>query len=169
MILYIIYFFLTILLLGVFVQDWKFRAIHWGFIPAISICLLALNIQEHSFGEILVFNIIGNQLFITLQLAVGWAYFKIKKKTNLFIDEIIGKGDIYFIYATGLGFLFPEFLLYYTTALLFSLITHLSVQKFIINKSIPLAGYMGIWMILFQAIIKFTNLQIENIISLSSK
>ena len=145
MTLHLLTFFLAIILLLVFFQDLKKRTIHVG-LP-ILIFLLALIINYISPG--LTFSVIlYNIAFVCINIIGLTLYFSFKSKILINpIDTFIGLGDIVFFLALTPLFSLKPFIMFFILGLLFSLLIHSVLLIFKRVKTIPLAGYLSIFIV----------------------
>jgi hypothetical protein len=133
---------ITCLLLAIAIEDFRFRAVHWFLFPAIFLLLSALSYHQHILSFSLK-NAAVNCFFIGTQLLLTTLYFSFRKRkvVNLF-ESYIGLGDIAFLISISGAFPTPDFILFYISSLLLTL---LIFAGFIIYKKntvfqIPLAG-----------------------------
>ncbi len=137
---------MAVVLLFVFFQDLKNRSIH--IILPILIFVLGLLINYMSLD--LSFEVVlYNAIFIVINIVGIVVYFSIKNKamTNP-IDKSIGMGDISFFIAIVPLFNFRSFILFFISGLVFSLMAHGIYSLFEKNATIPLAGYLSLFLIL---------------------
>ncbi len=126
-------------------QDLKFRFLDVKY----AVLLLLLCIWYHienpllNYGNILL--ILG---FIGLNLVLLIAYFSLKKGRFFNpIDRLLGLGDIVFFMAIAPLFLVHQYILFFISGLLFSLVLTLSLRLVTKKeKNLPLAGYMSIYL-----------------------
>lgn len=139
--------------LVIFYQDVTTRSVVWYLFPAVAaIGVLHAYGELHSWQNVLVQTGI-NMGMLLLQVVLLKLYFILKKQRGGFIDNQIGIGDILFLIACC-GYFSPiNFLFFYCTGLLFSLFLHLVIN--LVSKgykqegSVPLAGYLALFMIFF--------------------
>ena len=137
---------IVVVLTGIAVQDFRLRAIHWLWIPALAALFVVQN-ADHLPTSALLFNLGFNLAFLLLQAIVLTIWFSMRERkfTNI-IDRYIGLGDILFFVALAFAFEPVSFVLVFTVTLLFSLIGY---GGFLLlrphsNQQIPLAGLMAI-------------------------
>jgi hypothetical protein len=138
-----------VLLLLITVQDFRFRAISWIWIPLLFISVLAKALFV-SDSLVVLDSIMQNILFIVLQMGVLILYFSIrKKKFESVINSYIGWGDILFFVAIAPALCFGNFLLFIVFSILFILISYsiLSIFKINTDKQIPLAGIQSVFLL----------------------
>jgi hypothetical protein len=140
---------LIVLFIFIFYQDYKTRLVYWFLYFFVGFFGTLLHLNHASWTTIL-FESILNISMILILIGLGFCYSKFILKKE-FIDESIGKGDLFLFFS--LCFLFPTIIFWvlFLTSLIFSLLIHFFVKK---DTNIPLAGYMS----LFFASILFTSL-----------
>jgi hypothetical protein len=138
--------FLIPILLLIFLQDLKKRTIHVG-LP-IVIFLLALLVNYISLD--LNFSVIAyNVTFVLINIIGLTLYLSFKSKSFVNpIDTYIGLGDIVFFLALTPLFNLKPFILFFILGLLFSLLMHVAFMLFKRIQTIPLAGYLSLFLIL---------------------
>lgn len=142
---FIIALLIILVLAGIAFQDLRLRAIHWLWLPALAGLFLwdgllhaDLNIVLQNFGY--------NMAFLVLQFAVLTLWFSLKEgRFSNIVDRYLGLGDVLFFVAIALAFSVHNFIIVFTCALLFSLVSYLIyiLVKPNANKHIPLAGLMA--------------------------
>ncbi len=126
----------------IFYQDSKDRMVYWFLYLAVGILGFSIQLFYHSWQSILTETSI-NLFFVLVLILMSYIYTKFITGKK-FINESIGKGDI-FLFLTS-TFLFPilTFCILFIVSLLFSLIIHLMVSiKKENDITVPLAGYMS--------------------------
>jgi hypothetical protein len=134
---------LILTLLIIFLQDIKFRAVHWFLFPivlALSIWV-GLNFTdiENMFLSLSFF--LFSMGFLTLYISL-----KHKKLTNITIG-FFSWGDILLLLAIIPLFSFHLYLIFFTLGTIGTLLVHgivLTVSK--VDKTIPFAGYMSLFL-----------------------
>lgn len=137
-------------------QDFKSRSILW-FLPLI-IFLISLSHGVRS-NENILNDILLSVAFLVLQLTAVLLYLAIKNKTlkiNL-TEDYLGLGDVLFFLAITPLYPFQTFLLVIVIGLIFSLIGHLIVSKITHDSTVPLAGWMSIFILFFNTINLISN------------
>lgn len=135
--------FLLILVFGmVFLQDFKERLVSVYLYFLIAFLGILLYYLESTDYTVMLFEIALNFLLVSLVLGIAFLVSKLIFKRK-FINYSMGIGDIVMFFT--LCFLFPSipFVLFFVFSLFFSLLVHLFVEKK--NKTVPLAGYMGLF------------------------
>jgi len=142
------------LLIIVFLQDLKFKAISWVFFPLISGLLIAY--QYFSTGkqiEIILINTGISASFLLVQLLLLALYFKIAKKDFKLLLSSIGLGDVLFFFVLCFAFSPFKYVTFYIFSLIFSLITALMVGlkgskiQSTELQLIPLAGIQAVLLV----------------------
>lgn len=132
---------LTIAFGAILYQDVKERLVYWFLFPIVALCIGWL-FYSNTLPELFLASIIANLMFVSTLLLIVFLYSKFK--LNMKFDQVIGLGDILFFLAVCFSFSTLSFLVVFISALVFSLILHLSVK----NKKrsfVPLAGYMSLF------------------------
>ena len=135
---------ITVLLITAY-QDFKERAISWLLLPTI----LGLGITNAIVNRLDLNQLIASTLFVSCVLLLVYLVFVIKRKSFKlnFTDVYLGIGDILFFYAIIPFFEFNDYLLIFSAGLSFSLISHFIYSLFYKSTSIPLAGWLSIFLI----------------------
>ncbi len=137
---------LTIILIFVFFQDFRKRTIH--VVLPVVLFILALVINYYSANLKLV-TIVYNLVFVLVNITGLFLYFSLKEKKFVNpIDSHIGLGDLVFFIAITPLFNLKPFILFFILGLLFSLILHVGFTFFKHVKTIPLAGYLSLFLII---------------------
>lgn len=126
-------------------QDFKERAVFWFLFPLLAISLCTLQIMHISTPFFYV-SIVTNIALITLILVLLYLYARFILKED-FIDHSLGLGDVLFFYALGIGFPPISFSLLFASSILFSLLVYLVLKKKLNVKTVPLAGFMALYLI----------------------
>ncbi|AXT18316.1 hypothetical protein D7030_08345 [Flavobacteriaceae bacterium AU392] len=140
------YFFLIGVLYIIFYQDIKNREIH----VILPILIFSLSLVVNYFSIDLNFNsILYNVAFILINTIGLILYFSLKARefTNP-IDKSIGLGDLIFLLGITPLFNFKAFVLFFILGLIFSLILYGTTRVFKKTFTIPLAGYLSIFLII---------------------
>ena len=137
-------------LLLTFLQDWKFRAVHWVVFPVLgATALFLLKISLIGHWEILIYNA---AFLITVIFCLS-AYVMIKEGrfVNLF-REHFGFGDLLFLLVIIPLFSPQNYILFFITGMFLSALLHLllTIKKPI--STIPLAGYLAIYLLLLKIV-----------------
>lgn len=141
-------------------QDFKERKVFWFLFP-IAMVLFGVvhfrNIREPS----IFFDYLSlNALLVTLIIVLLYGYSRFIAK-NKFLNHSLGLGDILFFYAFAAGFPTLTFIFLFTNAVLFSLLSFLVLKKKFRLQTVPLAGFMGlflVFMMCFEIIFKSPSL-----------
>ncbi|MCX6232980.1 MAG: hypothetical protein NTZ33_15730 [Bacteroidetes bacterium] len=95
--------FLTLILLNCFIifyQDYKSRAVMWIFFPTLFLLLFIKSFLKYDIHEILFNKLLLNLLILIIISCSVIIYFSFKgKKIKSIINEMIGWGDIFFLFA----------------------------------------------------------------------
>jgi len=132
-------------LLITFWQDWKFRAVHWLVFLALALTAIFSTQQSGSFD---ISHTTLNVIFV-LAVTTGlflWLSLKEGKFVNLF-ENYFGFGDFLFLISVTPFFAPTNFFLFFISGMLLSAITHASISRSIAQPTIPLAGYLAIYLL----------------------
>jgi hypothetical protein len=129
-------------LIIVLIQDIKERQVYWFLFPIIGICSGVL-LYQNMFSELFFTTLIVNLLFVLILLLVVFLYSKLKLKANL--SETFGLGDALLFFALIFTFSSITFIVLFVFGLLFSLVLHLFLSRKSKQKTVPLAGYLGLF------------------------
>lgn len=133
----------------VFIQDLKFRAIH-VMLPAI-LFILGLVIFYIAQKEWMLLGY--NALFLVSTFAGLYVYLMIKNKTVITsLSKTMGLGDILFFIAVVPFFGFHNYILYFITGMLFSIIGFLLIRMLSKTNLVPLAGLLSLYMVLLMGV-----------------
>lgn len=143
---------LIAVLLFIFFQDIKHKAVYWFLFP--MVLLLGLFIRWEQIGIDFVYNLI----FITFLMLALSAYLTLKNRKWINpLEGFFALGDVLFLVAISPFFAFQSYVLFFTTGCLFVLSVHLVlllIKK--TNREIPFAGYLAFY---------FTGTILVNLIS----
>ena len=137
-------FILIAAFIAVFVQDYKARQVYWFLFPVLGLAGGTL-FYHHSQPEVFRISVLVNIFMVSLVMFVIYLYAKIKLKSGLF--SVIGSGDLWFFLALAVSFSNLAFIILFAGSLLFSLVLHLVLTKKQKHLTVPLAGYMSLFMI----------------------
>jgi len=140
---------LLVTLMFVIYQDLSTRTIH--VVLPIAIFVMGLLINSYV-SHLHVSTVLSNILFILINIGGLMLYTTLKaQKINNPINKTLGLGDILFFIAITPLFNFKTFILFFVLGLMFSLITHGFSNIFKRIQTIPLAGYLALFLILNMA------------------
>lgn len=151
--------FILVIVLGVILyQDITARTIH-AILPLLVFVLACI---LNYFSDYLNFyNLIYNITFIFINILGLVLYFSFKSKTfKNPIDNTLGLGDVMFFLAITPLFNLKPYILFFVLGLLFSLIVFSITSFFKKVKTVPLAGYLAMFLIL--------NIVIKNIFKIET-
>lgn len=135
-----------IILMLIFYQDLKDRAVNWVLFPGLALLGFLLSMSEVGW-ESTMMNALFNMGVLTVELSVTFLYFFVKtKQVRGFINIKLGIGDIWMLFALSFSFSPVFYTLFILTALILSLIFALLGKK---NQTIPLAGYLSLFYFMF--------------------
>ncbi|WP_396591869.1 hypothetical protein [Allomuricauda sp. R78024] len=148
----------VIVLLLIFVQDLKHRAIHITLPVLVAAIGLYFFISEHR-----DYTIIGYNFFFLLITFVGlYLYLVIKnnKIINLFLS--VGVGDLLFFVAVIPYFSTINYILYFITGMMFSILVFIIIKILSKTELVPLAGLLAIYFMILKGIFYWMNLDFFN-------
>nr|WP_299338462.1 general secretion pathway protein [Allomuricauda sp.] len=134
-------------LVGISIQDFRDRLVYWILFPVLGILLVTVHSLCSPHIWVLGLNVLMNLLLIAAVLLLTYLYSKIFRKEP-FVDHSLGLGDILFFVAMALGFPTVTFLVLFVCSLLFSLLSFMTFKERFKNPTVPLAGLMGVFLIL---------------------
>lgn len=141
---------LIILLVGISYQDIRSRQIHIFLLSILLLITITLNYLTNGLSYIDTIKIIG---FVLINIIGLFVYYSVKSRRLINpIDKFLGFGDIIFLIAVSPLFTLNKFILFFVTGLLFSLFIHLIIKNFSENKTIPLAGYLSVYLLIFMGV-----------------
>ncbi len=86
--------------------------------------------------------------FVVINIIGVTLYFSFKNKSFVNpVDSMIGLGDILFFVAITPLFNLKSYILFFIVGMLFSLVIHIIVNAFKKQKTVPLAGYLALFLI----------------------
>lgn len=149
---------LVLLLLFLFYQDLRYRAVYWFLFPVLLILIMLIAKQQISLQQILI-NSLYSLAFILIQLFLLSLYFSFKHKKIIDITtHHLGWGDILFLLVVAFYFSPLNYIAFYVaslaTVLLLSLV--LMVKERTATLKIPLAGLQALFF-LFIALADWTT------------
>lgn len=139
---------IALLLLGVvFVQDLRARAVSIILFPLLLGCFTCMALAANAVAEVLEWASL-NVLFLTLQLVLLYLYFWLKNRGyTAVVGQSMGWGDILFWLVACVLFSPANFILFFLSSLVFSLVLHLVLSRFSTaahRATVPLAGYQAL-------------------------
>ncbi len=157
MVLNIGYVLLIILLFLVLYQDSKMRTLH--VIIPVLVFVVSLLINYVSL-DLEFKDILKNIGFLLLNITGLTLYFSLKRKAfSNPINRDIGLGDIVFFIAITPLFKLETFIVFFVIGLVFSLVLYTIVLWFKKIETIPLAGYLSLYLVI--------NLTIQNVFNIN--
>ena len=137
---------LGISFLLIFFQDNKNREVYWFLFPLVAVfcgILFYVNTLFVLFLNALVLNC----LFVLILIIIIGLYSRLKLKTSIL--KTIGLGDILLFFALTFSFSTIAFIIFFISALIFSLGLHVYRTKNMTqNTTVPLAGYMSLFFLM---------------------
>ena len=160
MIVILLYILISVVLTGIIYQDIKLRAIHFALPLLLVACTIALWCLT---SPLEIIEILYSTGFLVLCLLAIIVQYSIKEKAikNPF-NKVFGVGDIVYLIAIVPLFSFRNYLLFIVTGMVFALIFHIIMQQFQQETTIPLAGYLSLYLIIIMGILAI-NQQLEHL------
>lgn len=147
-----------LLLLVIAVQDIRKRTIHLILLVLVFLFSLIIN---HFEKELELRFIVNNMVFIFLNISGLFLYYIIKTKRLLNpLKDKIGLGDVIFFIAITPLFNLNVFALFFIVSLAASLLLHIFISKKKKHQTVPLAGYLSIFLIFFLLSDKFLDIKL---------
>lgn len=135
---------LSINLLVLAWQDFKGRFVNIYWLGISAVLLIIYSLTSNQWKIALTYTII-NELILTIQIIVVWAYFSLKQmKIVALCRDYLGLGDILFMLILGIGFHPVYFVIFLLISCLIALLVYGSL--FYLQKktiTIPLAGILA--------------------------
>lgn len=137
---------LVLCLLTIFFQDWRYRKIHIA-LPVLILVFCFLSIDQRYVLQLR--NMAYNMAFFLTVLGILVVYMSIKNKQFLNpFDNYFGLGDLLFYLTISPLFLLNQYIIFFILSMLFSIILQLLLKKFIKEKTVPLAGFSALLLLL---------------------
>lgn len=125
-------------------QDIKDRMVYWILFPIVGV-FLGLKFWFKSTPDTFFVLCGTNVVLVTCMLGILWVYTKFIRNTG-FLNTTFGLGDVLFLYAFALGFPPVTFTILLCFSILFALLLHLISSIWQRKETIPLAGYMSLFL-----------------------
>ncbi|MFY0602964.1 MAG: general secretion pathway protein [Flavobacteriaceae bacterium] len=149
---------IILLLFLTFYQDMKERKVMLIVLVALFILSGFLHSQFYIL-EIFLLNVLLNITIVSLVLFILFLYTRFVLHKKLF--EAFGLGDAIFFLILSISFPIPTFLVIFSSSLLFAFILSIGLKKSMKDKTIPLAGFQALFVLLIllsNLLFNFTNL-----------
>ena len=130
-------------------QDFRSRSVYWFYFPLLTISGIILGFLELKSNLQLFQYAFFNVFFLAMQLFFLKVYFFLRhKKIVKIVDKKMGLGDILFLIAACFFFSPFNFIVFYISSLLFSIIYYAlyKVIKGSSLKTLPLAGLQALFL-----------------------
>ena len=148
------------LLIVAFYEDWKFRAITWLVFPAVGIVTLLIFILPGGDWKVPGSNLIF--VLIIMTALTIWVSVRERKPTNIF-KKHFGIGDLLFFIAILPLFGCQNFVLFFISGMMLSCLVHIGVTKKTQHLTIPLAGYLAVYVLLLKSASLVLNVDLFHI------
>ncbi|TSE06687.1 MULTISPECIES: hypothetical protein [Aquimarina] len=136
---------ITISVLAIIIyQDLKDREVFGVMFPILMGLLGFLHYQytpQINFLYAVLINV--GVLIVIMGLLYLYTLIKIKRP---FFEEVFGVGDLLFFVALAIGFPTVTFIVLFVFSLIFSLLVWLMIKKKAKHNTVPLAGYMSVFL-----------------------
>lgn len=94
-------------------------------------------------------DLLYNLMFVFILLLTLYVYFSVRDKSfKVPLKERLGIGDVVFFIAVTPLFYLNDFMLFFITGMIISILQHLVLQMFIKSKTIPLAGFLANYLLI---------------------
>lgn len=145
---------LFLLLVVAFMQDWKFRAIHWFVFPLLAIDSVLIFFFAQQDWKILWLNL----TFVLIIMSVLFFYVSLREQkwTNIF-ERHFGIGDVLFFIAVIPLFGSVNYVLFFITGMIFSGLLHGVVSLRKQASTVPLAGYLSLYLVALKGVSYFVE------------
>lgn len=149
---------LTIILLLIFYQDIKYRAVTWYLFPWLALSLVSVS-QRFELQNSLINAGFVLSVFIILSI---WFSLKDGKIVNLF-ERHIGLGDLLFLISISAYFSIPAFFFFYLLSLVLIVIGHIiyTISKRSKPETIPLAGLQSLFLLSYLIVCWTSSIEIS--------
>lgn len=141
---------LLVLLLFLFYQDMRYRAVYWILFPSLLIVVIILSVRSLGIVSVLL-NTVYNLGFIFIQLFLVSLYFSLKEKKLVNITrEHLGWGDVLFLLCVSFYFSPANYVIFYISSLFLIALTALLLVRGNSRKvlKVPLAGLQSLFFML---------------------
>ena len=101
---------------------------------------------QNTLPELFFVSIQMNLLFLVVLTLIIYLYVKLKLKTKFL--NTLGLGDLFLFLAISVSFSTLSFIVLFLSALIFSLVLHLILNKSQKTVTVPLAGYMSLFFLI---------------------
>ncbi|PTX64081.1 type IV leader peptidase family protein [Kordia periserrulae] len=138
---------LLLLLFGIIsIQDFKYRAIHAYLLLGIAVVSVLINLLE---PLLTLYEMLKSMAFLTCT-SVGFMIYQTIKNKQLEnpIDTSIGLGDILFFIAITPLFQIHNYIVFFISGLLISILLFVATKNLRKQPTIPLAGYLSLFLII---------------------
>ncbi|WP_299242526.1 hypothetical protein [uncultured Aquimarina sp.] len=138
---------LILLLSLVFIQDLKLRAIH----ILLPIFILIIGLIPYFKNEYSIIGLLYSLIFLIITFGGLYLYLSVKNKklTNPF-KKNMGLGDVLFFIAVIPFFSSYNYILFFITGMLFSILGFLVIKLIVKTDLVPLAGLLALYLILLK-------------------
>jgi hypothetical protein len=150
--MYLLKLFILVILMTVFIQDLRFRAVYWFLFPVLLLSFVVLNMSAGGQGlQLIAKTSLINIGFLSVQLIGLNIYFSFKMGgwRNV-AGGLLGWGDILLLYTVAFALPVISFIFFYVASLIFALVCWAVYNMFCSDekksKNIPLAGLQAFFL-----------------------
>nr|WP_299384808.1 hypothetical protein [Allomuricauda sp.] len=145
-------------LLLTFVQDVRHRAIH----ILLPLAIAVIGLYFFYEGEQIYMTLVHNFFFLLCIFVGLYLYLLAKYRSKISLLTSIGLGDILFFIAVIPYFSTTNYILFFSTGMLFSILVFTIIK--IVSKSelVPLAGLLALYMVLLKGVSHWMDLNFYN-------
>ncbi|WP_299535728.1 general secretion pathway protein [Ulvibacterium sp.] len=136
-------------------QDIKDRMVIWVAFPMMAVLLTLIHATSSGWEAVFWFSVI-NLLLVSGVLLLLFIYTRLASRQK-FLNTSLGLGDILFFYAFSFGFPTLTFVILFVASLFFSLFLFLALKSIRQMETVPLAGYISLFLIGAIAVSFFTK------------
>ena len=145
---------IEVVLLVIFAQDVKYRAVYWFLFPALILLFLALQYLQGNRLLGIWQPVLINVAFLLVQLVLVSAFFSVKNKRWINITNgFLGWGDVLFLFSLCFYLSLLTFLFFFVGSLILVIVIWLiwQVTAKQSDKHVPLAGLQSLIFAVFSA------------------
>lgn len=126
-------------------QDIKDRLVWWFLFPLLAVFGGFLYL-ENAVLVVVLASMLINILLLSVILGVVYLYVRFYLRKE-FLQQAFGLGDILFLGAFAISFPTISFVIFYLFSVLFSIVMNTLLSRNLVDKTIPLAGFMALFLI----------------------
>ncbi len=127
-------------------QDFRERQVLWFLFPIIALLFAALHYLLAVDWRVFLNQLAINWVLVSCIVSILFIYTKLITKKR-FLDHSMGLGDVLFLFAFATGFPTISFVVLLVCSILFSLLAFVIFKRRMESDTVPLAGFMGLFLI----------------------